>query len=203
MESIFIFGAGGHAKVVIDILEPFYEIVCVVDDNPSLKGTFILDTPIKSSEFLDELKKQGITKCFVAIGDNDTREKIVNKLSDFNFINAIHTSSCVSDHATIGKGVLVNAGAIINAGSVIKDHSIINTSATIDHDCIIEEFSHICPGVNLAGGVKVGRYTMVGIGSAVIQNITIGSNTTIGASSVVVRNIASDKVAYGHPCRVT
>lgn len=202
--KLFIFGAGGHAKVAIDILGNFNEIVCIVDDNEKLKGSFVLGVPVMDSTHLKELKNNKINKCFVAIGNNDTREKIINRLSpDFDFVNAQHLSSCVSEHAIIGKGVLINAGAIVNAGSIIKDHSIINTSATVDHDCTIEEYVHICPGVNLAGNVSIGKKSTIGIGSVVLPNIFIGENTTIGALSCVVKNIESNKVAYGHPCKVS
>lgn len=202
VEKAFIYGAGGHAKVAIDILENCYEIICVVDDNSDLIGSLILGYPVMGSDHLKELKKQGVSKCFVAIGNNATREKIVNRLLEFKLINAVHKSCCISHHCTIGKGVMINAGAVINAGSVIKDHSIINTSATIDHDCIIEEYTHICPNVSLAGGVTVGRHAMVGIGSSVTQGLSIGCNSIIGGGSVVVRDIDSEVIAYGVPARI-
>jgi acetyltransferase EpsM len=94
------------------------------------------------------------------------------------------------------------ARSIIIAGAVVGDFCIINTAATVDHDCILEDFVHIAPGVNLCGNVKVGKRSLVGVGAVVRPEITIGSDTIIGAGSVVVENVPSGVMAYGNPCRV-
>ena len=94
------------------------------------------------------------------------------------------------------------AGAVINPGSQIGQSVIINTSASVDHECVIADAAHICPGVHLAGRVQVGAATHVGIGTTVIERINIGSGSFIGAGSVVVDDIPDGVVAYGVPARV-
>ena len=88
--------------------------------------------------------------------------------------------------------------SVINISVKISKSCIINTSSSIDHDTTINQFSHICPGVNLAGGVKIGKNTLVGIGTKVIPNINIGSNVIIAAGSTVYKNIKSNKVFYNN-----
>ena len=63
---------------------------------------------------------------------------------------------------------------------------IINTSASVDHECMIEDGVHICPGAHLAGKVSVGRGSWVGIGSSVVERVKIGTGAMIGAGAAVV-----------------
>lgn len=204
-EKVLIFGASGHAKVAIDILNyTGYDVTIVIDNKESLHGTKIMGIPIVSEEkLLDQLEK-GITSAFVAIGDNAIRVEIGNKLKlmGFNLVTAIHHNAIVADTSKIGVGAILAAGSIINPNVHIGNFAIINTGATIDHDCFISEGAHISPGVNLAGNVRIGEKAHVGIGSCVIQGINIARDTIIGAGSVVVRDISSNVIAYGSPARV-
>lgn len=206
MEQVLILGAGGHAKVAIDILNyTGYKVVGVIDDNATLHGEQILGVPIVGGvDKLKEQLEQGISSVFVAIGNNKVRMELGEKLhgQGFKLISAIHHSSIISDNVRIGGGSMVAAGAIINADSKIGKYTIINTGATVDHDCIISDGVHISPGANLAGNVSIGENAHIGIGSSVIQGITIANDSIIGAGSVVVRNIEDNVTVYGNPARV-
>ncbi len=89
----------------------------------------------------------------------------------------------------------------MNAGTVVGQHAIINTGCTIDHDCMIGNYAHISPGVNLAGGVAVGEGTHLGISSCVIPRCSIGDWSVVGAGAAVVRDIPSRCVAVGVPAK--
>ena len=91
---------------------------------------------------------------------------------------------------------------MINSDAFIDKGVILNTSCTIEHDCEVNSFAHICPGVNLAGSVSVGSNSMIGIGSSIIQNISIGYNVVIGAGSVVTSDIPPESMAAGVPCKI-
>ena len=112
-------------------------------------------------------------------------------LSETTMINIslIHPRANVSDNVLIEEGVCVMAGATINAYSIIGEGSIINTNASIDHDCTIGKYNHVCPGVNIAGTVKTGDEVFIGIGSNLINNISISPNTKIKAGTTVIKSI--------------
>jgi Acetyltransferase (isoleucine patch superfamily) len=57
-------------------------------------------------------------------------------------------------------------------------------------------------GYTKIGKVSIGSYVFIGAGSIVLPNVKIGSNVIIGAGSVVTRDIPSDCVAFGNPCKV-
>lgn len=189
-----LYGASGHAKVIIDILNAQgVEITEIFDDfstELSLNGIKV-SKPNSTNEDI-----------IISIGDNSIRKRIVENGSFQQFGIAIHPSAIVSPYAEIGEGCVVMQGAIIQSGAKIGRHCIINTGATVDHDCIIEDYVHISPGVNLCGNVHVGSGTQVGVGSSVVPGVRIGNWSLVCAGSVVVSDIPSNCVAAGNFCKV-
>ncbi len=202
MSSIAIFGAGGHSKVMIDVAELLGIPVAghVVAANEKVGS---LKYPVLGVD--SDLKKLGIKRGVIAIGDIHIRRKLTEQIlaavPGFEFVNLIHPSAIIAKSVKIGIGAQILAGVVINPSAVIGNHCIINTRASIDHDTIIENFCVVSPGVTIGGYSKIGTRTTLGLGASVIHNITIGSDSFIGAGSVVVRDLPSGVVAYGVPCR--
>ena len=57
-------------------------------------------------------------------------------------------------------------------------------------------------GLEYAKPITIGNDVWIGAGVHVMPGVTIGSNVVIGGGSVVVKDIPSDSVAVGNPCRV-
>lgn len=188
-KSIYIYGSGGHGKVVGEIARlNGYENIIFLDDKKGLK-------------FNKNLAKFDV---IIAVGDNKIRAKLQEKVLNlgFNVVSLIHPKAVISKSAVINQGVVVMAGAIINPDAIIEDGVIINSAAVIEHECVIRKFAHISPNSALAGGVTVGEFCHLGLGSSVIQNIKIGKNSVVGAGAVVINNIPSNSVAVGVPAKV-
>lgn len=179
--KLLIIGASGHGKVVADIALKMnkWESISFLDDNENLKssmGIDVIGTTKDVHKFIDS------HDVIVGIGNNSTREKIQNMLEKLgaSIPVLIHPSAIIGNDVEIGIGTVVMAGVVINCCTKIDKGCIINTSATIDHDNIIEDFVHISPGAHLAGTVKVGQGSWLGIGSIVRNNIVITQNVNIG-----------------------
>ena len=54
-------------------------------------------------------------------------------------------------------------GSLINTDTIVGRNCIINSSSSIDHDCVIGDHTHICPGVVLAGNVTIGKNCWIGL----------------------------------------
>lgn len=206
--KIILIGGGGYCKVVIDTIlsENKYEIVGVTDLKEKRGEKILGISMIGTDDDIEKYFKKGVKFCFITIGSIGKpclREKLYIKAKKigFKFPNIIHSNSAISKYIEIGEGNYIAGGTVINAGVSIGNNCIINTGCIIDHDCKIKDFIHIAPGVVLSGGVKIGKYSHIGTGSSIIQYINIGENTIIGAGSVVVKNIPSNVVAYGNPCK--
>ncbi len=204
LKNVIIIGSGGHAKVVIDILNinANYKIIGCISKDPPEKH--ILNIPILGNDdIIPELFQKGITNVFIAIGENKLRLKLAEYLTKmgFNIINVISNDSNISTTVSLGKGIVVMPGASINVDTVISDYSIINTNSSVDHDCFIGKAIHIAPGSNLAGNVSVGEGSFLGIGCVVTPGISINEWTTVGAGSVVIKNLESHSVYVGNPAK--
>ncbi|MBY0413164.1 MAG: acetyltransferase [Bdellovibrionales bacterium] len=201
--EVVIFGSGGHAKVVYDILlkEGLHTPVAFLSMDKNLK-TF-LGLPHYHH---DELSKLKYDSGIIAIGDNWTRAKlakiILTENKNFIFVSAIHPSSQLGIGTVIGKGSVVMANVAINPYCQIGEHVIINTSSSVDHDCIVGNFSSIAPGAVLGGNVKVGEFSAISLGANVIHGKKVGNHSVVGAGSLVRNDIEDYVVAYGSPCRV-
>ena len=191
---MYLYGASGHAKVIVDILQSNgKQITGMIDDNPAINE--LVGYPV-----YHELENP--TPVIVSIGDNRIRRKVVEKLQDAEFETAVHTSAIVSPQSEIGEGTVVMQGAIIQSGVVVEKHCIINTGASVDHDCKIADFVHISPHATLCGNVRVGEGTWIGAGTTVIQGVTIGKWCVVGAGSVVTKDIPDNVLAVGNRCKV-
>ena len=194
---MLLYGASGHAKVIISCLEAQgIAVDAFFDDNPYLQK--LLEYPVQGiydSNFHPD------KPLIISIGNNIIR-KMVSSIIRHNYGNAIHPSALIDKRACLGNGSVVFHGAIIQTSSIIGNHAIINTASSIDHDCEIGDFVHVSPNATICGGVQVGEGTHIGAGSTVIQGICIGKWTTIGAGAVVIRDVPDYAVVVGNPGRI-
>lgn len=207
LSKVVIWGAGGHARVVADVvrLAGQYEIAAFIDDVGSPSAETFCGAPlIHSRDELLALKRQGLGRVLVAIGDNAARYQLGTWAENegFGLISAVHPAATIAHDAVLGRGTVVMAGAVVNAAARVDGHAIINTVASVDHDCVVEEAVHLCPGARLGGHAHVGRQSQVSMNSTVINRIRIGEGVVIGAGSVVVRDLPDRVVAYGNPARI-
>ena len=185
---MYLYGASGHAKVIIDILKAVGESINgLIDDNPVVE---------QLQGYAVEHGYSGQTPLIISIGSNFVRKKIAERIGA-NYGTAIHPSAIVSPSSTIGEGTVVMQGGIIQAGTKVGKHCIINTGASVDHECKIDDYVHISPHATLCGNVSVGEGTWVGAGSTVVQGVKIGKWSVIGAGTVVARNVPDGVLVVG------
>ena len=209
MTSIIGIGAGGHAKVMLEILrtDPGCRLVGLLDRNRELWGKEMAGVPVLGGdELLDKLRAEGIHHAFIGVGSvgNSARRQKLYELAlshGFQVVSAIHPRAIVSPSARIGGGVAIMAGAILNADVRLGDNVIINTGAIVEHDCSIGNHTHIATGALLAGEVHVGEGSHVGIGASVKQGMRIGRNAIVGAGAVVVKDVPDNSIFVGVPAR--
>ncbi len=201
-DRLLIIGASGYGKVVADIAIKMnkWQRIAFLDDNESIKLCMGLDVIGKSTDAFTYIEDSDF---FVAIGNNATREKIQDKLitEDASIVSLIHPNAVIGTAVEIGIGTAVMAGVAINSPSRIGKGCIINTSCSLDHDNVIEDYVHISPGANLAGTVKVGKGSWIGIGSTISNNVNICSSCILGAGAVVVKDIIEPGTYVGVPVR--
>lgn len=209
MEKAIGIGAGGHAKVVAEIVQlaGIYEVIGLIDSDPKLVNTKVGGlTVLGGEDLLPSLRADGVSAIFIgvgSVGDASRRRTLFETLQSqgFAIVSAVHPKAIVSPQAALGTGAIVMGGAIINPGTTIGDNVIINTGAIVDHDCVVGSHVHIAPGATLSGTVTVGEGAHIGVGATVRQGISIGERAVVGAGAVVVRDVPPGVVVTGVPAR--
>lgn len=197
--KIVVIGSGGHAAVVAStLITSGYKVVAFYDDDSQKWGSSILGIPI-TGPVHKVLSANDFSHGIVAIGQNEQRKKLVQKL-DLNWISVIHPFSWVHPEVEIGVGTIVCAGAIVQPGATIGSHVIINTKASVDHHCTVGDFSHIATS-HLAGGASIEEGVFMALSSTVLPGINVEAWATIGAGAVVNKDIPSGVTVVGSPAR--
>ncbi|MEP7353663.1 MAG: acetyltransferase [Acidobacteriota bacterium] len=201
-QLFYIYGAGGHAHVVIDALRSQgIGVKGIFDDRPENRHPLHQDVKpgvrlvgVDGFPALDH-------PTVLCVGRNAERAELVEMLKTRYGI-ACHTSAIVAASAVVGEGTVILHGAIIQPNTKIGRHVLVNTAASIDHDNVIGDFAHISPHVTLCGHVEVGEGTHIGTGAMVIPKVKIGKWSTIGAGTVVLHDIGDHVTAVGNPARI-
>ncbi len=195
--SVCVVGAGGHAKVIIALIEASGgRVGGVYDADVARVGSLILGHCVQA---LSELGASD--DVVVAIGGNRVRQQVAAELFAYRFVSLVHPLAWVAPTAKILPGAVVFAGAVVQPDAVVGAHAIVNTGASVDHDCVLGEFVHLGPGSHLAGNVVVDDGAFLGVGVSVIPGKRIGRWAVVGAGAVVVDDIADDVIVKGVPAR--
>jgi sugar O-acyltransferase (sialic acid O-acetyltransferase NeuD family) len=204
MTKLLLWGAGGHAKVVLDCARAMciFQDIAFIDDAPI--DEFCSHPVLGTRALLAGAARQGYAKILVSIGDNRVRAGCFALALEHGFVGAtiIHPSAMVSPRAGIAEGTVIMPGAIVNAGVQIGRNCIVNTGAIVEHDCVVGDHVHISPRVALGGGVRIGALAHLGLGAIALPGVTIGGGSIVGAGSVVLRTVDPATTVAGVPARL-
>jgi sugar O-acyltransferase (sialic acid O-acetyltransferase NeuD family) len=198
-KQVVIIGASGHGKVIADIVMKSGDTVRgFLDDNENICSVAGISVLGKIADFFNYKDCEFV----IAIGYAAIREAIAEKLGAVKWYTAVHPAAVISGlDVEISEGTVIMANAVINPGTRIGKHCIINTAAVVEHDNNISDYVHISVGVRLGGTVSIGKASLVGIGSCVINNVSICGGCTIGAGAAVVNDIKEPGTYLGVPAR--
>ncbi len=198
-KPVIILGAGGHAKVVADVLLNSGKNLIGFAAPHKPPGTKFFNLEVLGDEKI--LSKYPPENILLANGVGampyqDQRWKLASRVREkgYSFLTTIHPSSVVAKDVELEEGVQIMAGSVIQPGTRVGRDSIINTGVLLDHDCTISSNCHLAPGVVLSGSVKIGEGSHIGTGTSVIQSISIGKNCVIAAGSIIYKNIPDSSI---------
>lgn len=198
---MLVVGAGGHAKVVIDVARAAgWNPVAIID--PIGPGHFCSEVPVVGGdEEVRAIFARGLRQAVVAIGSNELRLNIGERMLAIGFAcpTVTHPGAEISPYASVGEGTVIMHGAIINSNAKIGRFVIANTGSIIEHDCSIGDGAHLAPRSVMGGNVRIGAGALFGIGSVACPGTTIGEGAVIGAGSVVVSPVGNGRTVMGVP----
>lgn len=208
--KIVVLAAGGHAKVVVNLLQAAnIDINGCIDPYGHHQQTHLLHVPIFNLPD-DQLPKKFPGDQFALANGLGFNPKFAGRRQEvyeyfvaqgYHFPVLRHPMSIIANEVIFDYGVQLHAGAIVQPGVSIGANTVINTGAIIEHDCLIKEHAHIAPGAILCGGVIVGNGATIGAGATILPGCNIGDGAIIGAGAVVTKNVARSAVVTGNPAR--
>lgn len=201
IEKVHVFGAGGHAKVVIDALRVLLGEglgIRLLDDNPARVGSAVAGIVVEPAA--DPASEDFF---HVAIGTNAVRSRRSAAIAAGGArpLTVVHPKSVIASSARVEEGAFVAASAVVGPDATIGAGTIVNHGAIVDHDCALGAFCHIAPGAVLGGGVTVGDRVLVGAGAVILPGLTLAGDVVIGAGAVVTRSIENAGTFIGTPAR--
>jgi sugar O-acyltransferase (sialic acid O-acetyltransferase NeuD family) len=197
---LVVFGAGGHGKVVADILLARGERIAGFLDDGTPSGTIVFGLPVLGSRSWLETN---LARVALGVGDNATRARVADACvaSGSELVTAVHPRAVVATSVQVEAGAVIMALAVANADAIIGRGAIVNTAAIVEHDCIVGAFANISPGAAMGGGCRVGAFAQLGIGAAMLPSTSVGEGSIVGGGALVAADIPSGTVATGVPAR--
>ena len=168
-----------------------------------------------SEEFISFIRKFYTNKksninCINTFDASNLEEKnkiLKQQLASFgenNIIEVPINTNCGGKNLHIGSGVYINFGlSLVDNGNIyIGDNTFIGPNVsilTLNHA--------VNPNERALGGIEIkdviiGKNVWIGAGVIIFPGVTIGDNSVIGAGSIVTKDIPSNVLAYGNPCKV-
>lgn len=204
-------GAGGHAKILVELLIETggYDLVGFTDPDQTRWGGSLMGYPILGGDGeLPALRAKGVQAAFIGVGAVSSagtrlRARLFREALALGFEMPIllHPHAAISPSATVGPGSVVMAGAVVSSAVRIGANVTVYSGVIIEHDSVICDHVHLSPGVHLAGGVMIEDEAFVGIGASIIQGIRIGARAVVGAGAAVIRDVPAGSTAVGVPAR--
>lgn len=200
-KTVVLLGAGGHAKVLLSILQQQGVTVAAVCAPQRPESTLFSTLPFLGSD--DEVlqfapQQVRLVNGIGALPGQTLRRSLYDHFSalGYQFASVIADSSIIAHSAQLASGVQVLPGAIINAEARLSANVLVNSGAIIEHDCVVKAHGVVSPGAVLCGGVTCGESSYIGAGATVIQGLSIGKNVLVGAGSTVVCNLQDNQSIY-------
>lgn len=189
-------GAGGHAKVLLDLVQALGQQVVAVCD-PALASGGVTDwrgvKVIGDDQAVFGFKPDEcrLINGLGSLPGQALRFVLHEKFTQqgYQFATLVHPSAVIGGGVTLGQGAQIMAGAVVQADADIGAGTILNTGALVDHDCRVGDHCHIAPGAVVCGGVSLGRRVHVGTGAKIVQGVSVGEHSVVGAGAVVLRDI--------------
>ena len=144
MENLIIYGAGGLAAEVVQLVEdinasasgPLWNLAGCIDDYKGRCGRKVCGVDIIGTYRVLEAAREPVN-VVIAVGDPDAREKIYNNIKNFKvkFPAIIHPAAKICKGAVIGEGSIIAVGSIVSVNAVVGRQVFLNMrSQSVHHN---------------------------------------------------------------------
>ncbi|WP_250002936.1 acetyltransferase [Actinoplanes sp. M2I2] len=205
MKDLVIVGAGGFARETAAAARAAWNVLGFLDDDPALHGAIRTGRPILGgTELVHRMPDAAVVVCVGNPRNFTARRRIVERLDlpDERYATVVHPLASVGAGSEAGPGTVLLAGTVLTADVSIGSHVAVMPQAVLTHDDRVSDYCTIASGVRLGGGVVLDEGSYVGAGALVRESVKVGAWSLIGMGSVVLHDVPSNEVWAGNPAHL-
>ncbi|HAG69915.1 MAG TPA: sugar O-acyltransferase [Lachnospiraceae bacterium] len=206
MDKIYIVGAGGLGKELLQIIKeinevsPTWEIGGFLDNNfDALKGVEC-DYRIVGRNS-DWNPKEGEVFA-MAIADPGAKELRSRELKEKGavFPPIIHPTARITEFSHYGEGLIMFPYSKLSVNSTVGKFVTVFSSG-VGHDVFIDDYTTLSGMCSILRNVRIGKRVFVGANAAIAQDVQVGDDAYIGIGSVVLKDVPAGMKTFGNPAR--
>ncbi|NMR21436.1 NeuD/PglB/VioB family sugar acetyltransferase [Cellulomonas fimi] len=204
--QLLLVAASGLAREVLALVRAggAHEVTGFLDDDVTRRGTSVDGVPVLGG--LEEVKHHPDAAVLLCVGRGAGRERLAARLADLGvdedrYATVVHPGVDVPVGCSVGSGSILLAGVVLTAAVRVGRHVVVMPNATLTHDDVLEDFSTVCAGVALGGGVHVGRAAYLGMAASVRERVVVGAGATLGMGGVLLTDMPDGETWAGVPAR--
>ncbi len=206
---LVLVGAGGLGRETVELVralnavEPTWELVGFVDDDPALAGVSVAGLPVLGPIASVVEADAAVAVCTARPAVGCSRRRIVAGLGlePARFATLIHPRAALASSTELGPGCLVFAGVVTTASVTVGAHVVLMPQVVLTHDDRVGAFATLASGVRLGGGVEVGAEAYLAAGVLVREQLVVGQSALVGMGAVVLHDVPPGETWVGVPAR--
>lgn len=203
-----IYGTGGGGKETLHIVQDIqmekrqWDDIVFIDDTKEVSQFH--EYKCYPYNIFKEKYDSNNAEIHVALGEIETRKKLINKIENDGFVlaNIIHPQSRISNTVKLGKGIQIKMGTIIDDNVVIGKGSWIQAYAHIKENVHISNFCQISAKAIIQENTIVEENVFIGMHASIANNLFIEKYAIVSMGASVLSNILTEQVCMGNPARV-
>jgi len=152
-------------------------------------------------DYLQKLRASQIESCFVLEDDQVLRSQITEMLNraGVTLLSYIDPSTVLGGKNQLGPGTIIFPNCYLGYKTDTQVGSVIQPGTLIEHHSVVGNFVNINPRLTTGGFVKIEDFAQINISVEIVNRIVIGRSTVIGAGSLVLENCDPRSLYYGRP----
>jgi len=195
MKRLVIFGAGHMARIAQFYFscDSEYEVAAFTVHKRFAEGDEFGGLPLVAFEDVEAWYAPDEFEMFVAVGYqglNKLRSEVYHAAKKKNYRLATYLSSKAVHFGEVncGDNCFILEANVVQPFVKIGNNVILWSGNHIGHDVVIEDHCFVSSHVVLAGRVRLGGHSFMGVNASVKDGVTIGANCLIGPGSVILKD---------------